>query len=112
MFAPAPLAQCTVQPLRRGAAPRRAGGRTSRLVALNMLPRTGRIAAAPCEHIAEVIDFLRMRWPAGGAAPPAEPLRLAVCRVYPREFLQYAGEPLQDGMLVANTGRVVEERAF
>ena len=49
-----------------------------------------------------------MSWPEGSdatPAPSAEPLRLAVCRVY--TLL-----PPVDGMLTADMDRVVDERAF
>ena len=55
-----------------------------------------------------MLHFLRVNWPEGADAtltPPAEPLRLAVCRVYTPVT------PI-DGMLAADMDRVVDERAF
>lgn len=49
-----------------------------------------------------------MSWPAGLAATPAmpvEPLRLAVCRVY-------TPLPPDDGMLMGDLNRLVDERTF
>ncbi|KAK9843953.1 hypothetical protein WJX81_000358 [Elliptochloris bilobata] len=81
--------------------------KTSRFVA-PVAPRRGRAPAAPQEHIAEVLHFVRVCWlgNGGGAdAPPAEPLRLAVCCVC-------KPLPPEDDMLVADTGTVLDERAF
>ena len=70
--------------------------------------KTSRFAApaAPARDIAEVQNILRVHPPpdsADGTAVPAEPLRLAVCRVY-------AQLPRQGGLMVANTD-VGEDRA-
>ena len=66
----------------------------------------GRAARPRAKHTQKCC--LCMSWPAGLAATsatPVEPLRLAVCRVY-------TPLPPDDGMLISDLSRLVDERTF
>ena len=59
-------------------------------------------------HIVEVINLLRVDWPRGMAGPPREPLRSAVCTVWPPA----AGQVEGSGLLVADTSAGANQFAF
>ena len=64
--------------------------------------------SAPVVHIALVAKFLRVECLGGGAEPPLEPLRLAMCSLYKPSERQVEGS----GLLIAHPDLTVCMRAF